>query len=345
MNESPIRVLVVDDSAYIRKVLTEILSRHPRVDVVGTARDGQEALDKVAELHPDVVTLDLMMPNLDGIGFLRKQMKRHPLPVVVVSIASEEGDQAIAALEAGALDFVQKPTALATEQVYEIERDLIEKVLAAASARLENVPTQSRTSNRQHAFPAKRRFDVVVMGLSTGGPQALRFILPRLPANFPVPVLVVLHMPVGYPTPFAERLNQACALQVTVPFDGEEVRAGTVYLAEAGMHLLVKRALDGRVRVHRSLQPLNTLHRPAVDVLFQSAAQVYGRRTLAVVMTGMGEDGLQGAAWIKSQGGMVLAEDERTAVVYGMPRAVQEAGLADRVVALPDLPDLLMALV
>ncbi len=346
MNERRIRVLVVDDSAYIRKVMREMLTSHPDIEVVGTARDGREALDKVAELQPDVVTLDLMMPNLDGLGFLREQMKRRPLPVVVVSIATEEGDRALAALDAGAIDFIQKPTALATERVFAIQQEVVHKVLAAANARLDRVPAVGTPHQSvRHAFSNARRFDVVALGLSTGGPQALRAVLPALPADFPVPLLVVVHMPVGYTQPFAERLDQITDLHVTVPFDGEEVRPGTVYLAEAGMHLRVERRVDGRVVARRSLQPLDTLHRPSVDVLLQSAAQVYNGRTLAVVLTGMGEDGLQGAAWVKAAGGMVLAESEQTAVVYGMPRAVIEAGLADRVVNLPDLPATLMNLV
>lgn len=345
MKQSAVRVLVVDDSAYIRKVVSQMLSRHPQIEVVGTARNGREALERVAELQPDVVTLDLMMPEMNGVAFLKAQMARQPLPVVVLSIASEEGERAVAALEAGALDFVQKPTALATEKVYEIERELVEKVLAAAQVHMERLPRPGAAASEARVFDAQRRFDIVVMGLSTGGPQALRAILPRLPANFPVPLAMVLHMPVGYTGPFARRLDEACALRVTVPFEGEVVQPGTAYLAEAGQHLVLRRALDGRVTAHHTLQPLNTLHRPAVDVLFQSAAQAYGARTLAVVMTGMGEDGLHGAAWVKSQGGVVIAEAAESAVVDGMPRVIREAGLADHVAPLSAIPDLLMDLV
>jgi two-component system chemotaxis response regulator CheB len=324
-----VRVLVVDDSAYVRKVVKEMLSRSPFLDVVGTARDGEEALKLVETLKPDVVTCDLIMPGTNGVDFIRQQMAIQPVPIVVVSIAAESSDRVLSALDAGAIDFVQKPSALATEKVFDMAEDLVAKVKAASQAPIAEI----RRAVAAPALPVARafshRYDVVVIGISTGGPQGLKSVIPRLPANFPVPVLIVLHMPVGYTESYAKRLDDASALTVSEAHDGDPVRAGTVLVAPAGRHLTLSRGSDGTVRVRLTVSPLDTPHRPSVDVLFQSAADVYGDRALALVMTGMGDDGRQGAAWIKARGGSVLTESEETCVVYGMPRAVVEAGLSD----------------
>jgi two-component system chemotaxis response regulator CheB len=192
-----LRVLVVDDSAYVRKVVSQLLSRSPSLEVVGTARDGREALERVAELDPDVVTCDLIMPILDGVGFVREQMARKPVPIVLVSVANEAGELVLTALDAGAVDFIQKPTALASDRLLEIGAELVAKVQAAANARLRR-PSPDTTPRRSPRQPSKAVFDIVVLGISTGGPQALRTIVPRLPAGLSVPMAIVLHMPVGY---------------------------------------------------------------------------------------------------------------------------------------------------
>ncbi len=341
---TPIRVLVVDDSAYIRKVLTEMLSSDPRIRVVGTARNGLDALEKVVELRPDVITLDLIMPELDGIGFLREQMRRRRVPTIVVSIASENGSMVVAALEAGALDFVQKPTALASARVYEIQQDLVQKVLTAAAIEPSKLPGALTIPTAPLASrKAQDAVDAVVIGISTGGPQALTQLIPRLPKKFPAPIAIVLHMPVGYTALFAARLNEISALEVSEATEGDEMLPGRVLLAPAGRHLTFLRLQDGRVVSHLGLRPLDTLHRPAVDVLFQSAAEIYGSRLLGVVMTGMGSDGTAGCAWIKAQGGMVITEAEESCVVYGMPRSVVEAGLSDFVAPLDRMAETILA--
>jgi two-component system chemotaxis response regulator CheB len=332
-----IRVLVVDDSAYVRKVVKEMLSRSPFIEVLGAARDGEEALEMVEELRPDVVTLDLIMPRMDGVSFLKEQMRRAPVPVVVVSIASESGDLALEALDAGAIDFVQKPTALATERILEISDELIEKVKAAARVplvRLATAPPASIPPVRSSRSADHRRVDIVVLGISTGGPQGLKYLIPQLPQEFPVPVVMVLHMPVGYTELFSQRLNEISALDVMEARQGEPLRPGLALLAPAGRHLLFRREPGGKVVTHLDVRPLDTAHRPSVDVLFRSASETFRERVLGVVMTGMGSDGLQGAAWIKSQGGLIFTEAEESCVVYGMPRSVVEAGLSDRVVPL-----------
>ena len=328
---SIVRVLVVDDSAYVRKVVSQMLSRSPFLEVVATARDGREALEVAHEKMPDVITCDLNMPEMDGVAFVSEQMARRPIPILIMSVANRAGDQVLAALEAGAVDFVHKPTALASEQLMEMAEELIQKVKAAA-----NAPMQAPRISTARPHRLARRgpgegagnIDVVVIGISTGGPQGLKQVIPLLPADFPVPILIVLHMPVGYTELYARKLDEMSALKVTEARQGDEMTSGRVLVAPAGRHLSLRR--DGAsLRAHLDLRPLDLAHRPAVDVLFQSAAEVCAGRTLAVVMTGMGADGRDGAAWIKARGGCVLTESEETCVVYGMPRAVAEAGLSD----------------
>jgi len=335
------RVLVIDDSAYVRKVVSQMLSRSPSIQVVGIARDGVEALDLVEELRPDVVTCDLVMPILDGVGFVREQMNRRPIPIVILSVANESGELVLSALDAGAVDFVQKPTALATDRLLEIADELIEKVMAAAAAHARR--TSEGASQPRSSLLARNRgaFDVVVIGISTGGPQALKRMIPRLPADLSIPVAVVLHMPVGYTQLYAERLDEASALRVTEAADNEPFVAGSVYIAPAGRHLTLERNGSG-IRTKLDVRPLDTLYRPSVDVLFQSAATVFGARVLGIVMTGMGSDGREGAAWIKAKGGTVFTEAEASCVVYGMPRSVVDAGLSDGSFELPQLADVIL---
>jgi len=331
-----IRVLVVDDSAYVRKVVKQMLSRTPFIEVVGTARDGEEALEMVEKLDPDVVTCDLIMPGMDGTEFVREQMSRRPLPVLIVSIANESGELALAALDAGAIDFVQKPTALATEKILDVSDELIQKVKTAATVSMTHVRISPSEVLEPEPLLASRAglADIIVVGISTGGPQALKYLIPQLPADLSVPIAIVLHMPVGYTEMYAHRLDEISSLNVIEAKERDRVEPGVVLLAPAGHHLTFKRNGDGSVVAHLDTRPFDTRHRPSIDVLFQSAAEIFGNRTLGVVMTGMGSDGRQGAAWIKAQGGMILTESEETCVVYGMPLAVCEAGLSDRSVPL-----------
>jgi two-component system chemotaxis response regulator CheB len=336
------RVLIVDDSAYVRKVVKQMLARSPFIEVVGAARDGREALELVDELKPDVITCDLIMPELDGVGFIREQMSRRPVPIVVVSVASESGELVLSALDAGAVDFVQKPTALATDRLLEIADELIGKIKSAATAQVRRVmPAQAPArvgvgAGGGAALRLPRATDVaiVVVGISTGGPQALKLFIPRLPADLAVPIAVVLHMPVGYTELYARKLNEQSALTVVEAEDAQLVTPGVVYIAPAGRHLSFQRNAAGVVVTHLDVRPLDTPYRPSADVLFQSAAAVYGPRVLGVVMTGMGSDGKEGAAWIKAKGGAVMTEAEASCVVYGMPRSVVEAGLSDEEVPL-----------
>ena len=341
--QSIVRVLVVDDSAYVRKMMAQMLSRSPFLDVVGAARDGRDALEMAAALKPDVITCDLNMPEMDGVSFVRQQMAARPIPIVIISVASPSGEQVLAALEAGAVDFLQKPTALATDRLLDVADELVAKVKAAASAQMWRVGPGAVI--RQPAVPASAvvaaRTDILVIGISTGGPQALKMLIPRLPAGFPVPVAMVLHMPVGYTELYAQKLNELSNVRVKEAGEGEVIEAGTAYLAAAGRHLSFRRS-GASVVAHLDMRPLDMPHRPAVDVMFQSAADIYGARVMGVVMTGMGADGRDGAAWIKARGGQILTEAEQSCVVYGMPRSVVEAGLSDASASLEDLFDVIL---
>ncbi|MFL5329368.1 MAG: chemotaxis response regulator protein-glutamate methylesterase [Gemmataceae bacterium] len=337
-----VRVLIVDDSAFVRKVVKQMLQRSPFLEVVGTAYDGEEALQKVEELNPDVVTLDLNMPRSSGIDFLRTQMQRRPIPVVVLSNASETGDLVMQALDAGAVDVVRKPTALANDKVFEIADDLVAKVKAIAFAGVKpRVATLVQPLSPPKQTPRSTETDIVLIGVSTGGPQALKRIIPQFPKNFPVPIAMVLHMPVGFTDLFARNLNDFAQINVTEARDGDLLRAGSAVLAPAGQHMSFARTRGGVISRLTS-EPADSLHRPSVDVMFRSAAEVFGSRALSVVLTGMGSDGTSGAAWIKAKGGRVFTEAEESCVVYGMPRSVVEAGLSDRMIPLDRMAEAIL---
>jgi two-component system chemotaxis response regulator CheB len=324
-----IRALIVDDSAFVRKVVREMLSRSPFIEVVGMARDGEEALALIPELKPDVITCDLMMPRMDGVEFVRRQMAIKALPILMLTASPEDSEHVMEAIEAGAVDLVQKPTALASDELKTIREELIEKVKAAAGAPMDKLGSARGAVARPVQARRASRVDIVAIGVSTGGPQALRYLLPQFPADFPVPVAIVLHMPVGYTAMFAEKLDEISTLKVREASSGGLLEPGTATLGQAGRHFALKRTAAGNVVAQLPAQPADKPHKPSVDVLFQSAAQVHGGRVLAVVLTGMGEDGKEGAAWVKARGGTVLTESEESCVIYGMPRSVKEAGLSD----------------
>ncbi len=328
MMKPSIKVLVIDDSAFARKVLRECLTADG-LDVVGIAHDGLEALELIETLKPDVVTLDLVMPNLDGLGVLRALAGRESPKVVVVSMSDSDTQLGIAALQAGAFEVVHKPTALAISELYEISARLVEVVRAAADAKPRvaklavPVPLSTLTSQRE----------LLVIGTSTGGPQALTQLVSELPASFPLPIAIVLHIPPGYTAALSERLNQICALEVVEASEGLVLQKGRVVVAKAGRHLKLARR-DGQLICNLDLYPLDSPHRPSVDCLFKSAAEVVRDGTVGVVLTGMGDDGLIGSTAIRAAGGVVLTEAASSCVIYGMPRVVKEAGLSNAEVPL-----------
>ncbi len=344
------RVLVVDDSGFFRRRLTEILQQDPDFEVAGTAANGLEAVAQVAKLKPDVVTLDVEMPVMDGITALRRIMRTHPVPVLMVSSLTREGAQAtLDALDAGAVDFIPKTFgALAgdSEGVGEQLRQRL-RVIGACGRRTQRWAVarssgEARVSAVQPSVSAKslndtRRgdYNLVAIGTSTGGPVALQKILTQLPAAFPVPILVVQHMPADFTQPFAERLNQLCQLKIKEAEDGDRLEAGHVLLAPGGRQMLVERARHHTcVRIIEST-PEQHYH-PSVDVTFSSAAQAFPGAVLALVLTGMGADGRAGSELLKKGGATVWAQNEASCVVYGMPMAVVNARLADRVLPLTE---------
>jgi two-component system chemotaxis response regulator CheB len=324
MSDRP-RVLVIDDSAFARKVLREVLTSSGRVEVVGIARDGLEALEQIEALDPDAITLDLVMPNLDGVGVLKALAPERRIRTVVVSVSDADSELGAEALALGAFDVVHKPTTLASPLLYELGDELVRKVVAAAA---------TRTADRASVTPAETaRPDAavhpaaVVIGTSTGGPQALTRLLTALPRDFPVPIAAALHIPAGYTDSLARRIDNAALIHVCEATDGLVLRPGLAVIARGGIHMrLERRGADVVARL--GVDPVTAPHRPSIDVLFASAATAYDGRLLAVVLTGMGSDGLEGARAVRGAGGTVLAESPASAVVYGMPRAVWEAGIA-----------------
>ena len=336
----PVRVLVVDDSALMRKLIPQILERDGSIQVAGTAMDGAFALKKIEDLRPQVVTLDLEMPRMDGIETLREITKKFRIPVIVVSAHTTEGASAtFKALAMGAFDFVAKPRDAASAHMEEIATELIAKIKVAAGAEMPLVHPEIRLAPRpvsKAPLQKTRPTKVVAIGISTGGPNALQYLLSQLPGDFPGSLVVVQHMPEGFTEMFARRLDESCALQVKEARSGDMLLAGRALICPGNRHVRVHRMPLGDMVV-LSDEPRVNGHRPSVDVLFRSLAQEFGINGVAVIMTGMGEDGADALGAVKAAGGLTLAQDEASCVVYGMPKAAIEKGYASRVVPLEAL--------
>ncbi len=332
-----IRVLVIDDSAFSRQTITRMLKRSPLVDVVGIARDGEDALRKTFELEPDLVTLDLEMPRMDGFTYLRIIMSKRPTPVLVISSRSGE-ENVFKALELGAVDFIAKPTPRAAPELAAIEQQLIRKVHAMRELRIDRVRERLAapppTPRSASAVGAAAR--VVALGASTGGPAALMQIFAALPAPPPSWFLVAQHMPEGFTRGFAERLDRMTPLRARESRGGEEPEPGTILVAPGGCHLELE-SIAGRVVTRIAKPDRADKYTPCVDRLFESAAAHFGADLVAVVLTGMGDDGRRGAAAVKRAGGRVIAESERTAVIFGMPQQAIRTGAVDRVLSLDEI--------
>lgn len=391
-----IRILIADDSAFMRKVLSDLFRSQPDFEVVGTAVNGREAIEKVKQLDPDLLTMDVQMPVMDGLNALAVIMEVHPMPVVMLSSLTKEGtEETIRALSLGAVDFISKAGG-SISRIDTIEGDILEKCRAAAKANVKHAiagaraaelaakeserkapPTFRRTvlphvggesaparenplwrkhenpllKPRQTVFqphierhaPAGGGQKLVAIGTSTGGPQALQSVITRLPKDLPCGVVVVQHMPPGFTKSLANRLDSLSAVQVKEAEDGDVIRPGHVYIAPGNYHMRV-RAEGGTRRIALSQDPPVGNHRPAVNVLFDSVAPV-GRSLVAVIMTGMGSDGTEGMKKIKAEGGYSIAQDESTSVVYGMPKSVVDAGLADEVRPVTDIARAIVAAV
>jgi two-component system chemotaxis response regulator CheB len=336
-----IKVLVVDDSALMRKLIPTILARDPAIEVVGTAMDGAFALKKIEELRPDVVTLDLEMPRMDGMETLRLIMKSAPVPVILFSTHSKEGAYStFKALASGAVDFVAKPVDAAVGHLDAIADELIEKIKVAKRAAGRRLPptiiAEPPLGAKKKVGPALPPNRTIAIGISTGGPNALQFLLSQLPADFPSSILIVQHMPEGFTEMFAKRLDECSALDVQEARSGDLLLAGRVLLCPGNRHMMVRRMPRGDMVVLNDAPPVNG-HRPSVDVLFHSVAQEFALTAVGILMTGMGDDGAGGLGAIKSAGGATIAQSEESCVVSGMPRAAIMKGYANKIVPLEGL--------
>ena len=333
-----VRVLVVDDSAFMRTALSRMIASEAGFEVAATACSGADALEKASSLDPDVVTLDIEMPGLDGLQTLRYIMNQFPRPVIMVSALTEEGaEQTLDALAAGAFDYVSKHLSSSSLDILHIRQDLLGKIRAAAQSRKSHPPPQPSslpTSDQVSAIaPA-----IVALGTSTGGPKALQEILPLFPRDLSVPILIVQHLPPGFTGTFAQRMDALCSVTVREATHGEPIQPGVVYIAPAGMHMTVERPSDSRAIIWLDTRPEDCLHIPSVDVLMKSVAEAFGNGALGVIMSGMGSDGAEGMKAIHRRGGLTIGQDEASCTVYSMPRACAELGVLSRVVPLLEIP-------
>jgi two-component system chemotaxis response regulator CheB len=341
-----IRVLIVDDSALMRQVLGTLLARDPAIDVVGAAADPYVARDKIKQLSPDVLTLDVEMPRMDGLAFLEKLMRARPMPVVMVSSLTEAGcGTTLRALELGAVDFVTKPRLDLREHLPAVAREVIGKIKAAACARVRRPqPRPAVTPLRRPASTAliKSTDQVIAVGASTGGTEALKDFLMGLPADCPG-VVIVQHMPEKFTRAFAERLDRLCPVRITEASDGDRVLNGHALIAPGGYHMrLVRTGATYLVRLGDDA-PVNQ-HRPSVDVLFESCSETAGSNAVGIIMTGMGDDGARGLLAMRKAGARTLAQDEGSCVVFGMPKAAIDVGAAERVLPLSHLAEAALAM-
>ena len=352
-----IRVLVVDDSALMRQFISDILKSDPRIEVAGTARDGKDALAQIKILNPDIVTMDVEMPNMDGLQALEEIMKTKPLPVIMVSSMTQEGaETTLKALALGCVDFIGKPSGTISLNIRDIGQELIDKVIAASTAKLRPrlfgatgvKPSPFASDFRRMTPPANMmstgRIDIVAIASSTGGPMALSELLPKLPKKFPVPIVITQHMPKEFTPSFSKRLNDSSEIEVLEGFDGLSLKAGRAVIAPGGTHLIVKRRAGAAVCGLSDAPPVLSV-KPAANIMFQSVSEQYGGNVLCVILTGMGRDGTDGAIVLKKKGAYVIAESQKTCVVYGMPKAAVDAGVVDEVLPLNEIPDAMVRIV
>lgn len=345
---SKTRVLIVDDSAYSRQIIRRTLESDKSIEVAGVSSDGLDAMAKTIKIKPDIITLDLEMPEMDGFSFLRWLMKKNPIPVIIVSSYSDS-KTVFKALELGAADFIAKPSRIASSNLQNLQQDLLRKAKGIKNFRMDRLSKnlnllEERTSEISPSEKLSCEIEAIGIGSSTGGPAALKIILSCLPEDFPAGIVISQHMPKGFTASFAERLNGISKLSVKEAKDGEEITTGKVLICPGGFHMLFKKR--GR-RVVTSLKEPKTTDKyvPSVDMMMSSLADIYGNKTMGIVLTGMGSDGKGGMLEIKKRGGYTIVESEDTAVVFGMPNEVIKSGAAGRVLPLQEIPEELVKLV
>lgn len=347
-----ISVLIIDDSAFMRKSLSLMLESDQDIKVISTARNGQEGYELVKKLKPDVVTLDIEMPVMDGLTALKKIMADCPTSVIMVSSLTTEGaDSTLKALELGAVDFIPKELSYVNVNITKIKEDLISKVKEIVKQKLlkerltrlraiSQVDKQPPVKYLQSPIP-QIGYKSIAIGISTGGPLSLQKIIPLLSERIQVPIFIVQHMPPKFTKSLADRLNGLAKLNVKEAENGEPVEKGTIYIAPGGFHMTVQKNGHSIPQIAISEQPANTLHRPSVDVMMNSVINLYGKYTLGVIMTGMGKDGFEAIKNLKGIGGYSIAQDEQSCIVYGMPKAVVDAGFADNILPLEKIPEII----
>jgi two-component system chemotaxis response regulator CheB len=346
-----INVLVVDDSAFMRKSLCLLLESDPQIKVIDTAVDGIAAVEKAKKLKPDIITLDIEMPRMDGLTALEIIMKESPTPVIMVSSLTLEGAEVtLKALDLGAVDFIPKEMSFVSVAITSIKDELISKVKSIYNNRacIARVNRVSLSGTKPVSYSRKITqslpsilYKALAIGISTGGPISLQKIVPQLSENTKIPVFIVQHMPPKFTASLADRLNSLSVLEVKEAENGESVRNGVVYIAPGGLHMIVKRDRLNHLIIETPEIPKEVLHKPSVDVMLESVQQVYGKNMLGVIMTGMGKDGLEGIKKLKFAGGSCIAQDEESCVVYGMPKAIVDNGLADVIASLEDIPKII----
>ncbi|WP_457572578.1 protein-glutamate methylesterase/protein-glutamine glutaminase [Desulfovulcanus sp.] len=347
-----IKVVVVDDSAFMRKAISTMLKSDPQIEVVAVARNGEEGLEMVRKFDPDVVTMDIEMPKMDGLTALKHIMMEMPRPVIMISSLTNEGAEAtLKAMEYGAVDFIPKQLSMVSLEIVKIEKELISKVKSVAKKK-NNLRVFRRvkkkvpiTTIKQKGFDKKKSSlmrDIVAIGVSTGGPPVVQKILSELPADFPACILIAQHMPKSFTGPFARRLNEASQLTVKEAENGDVIKPGHVFVSPGGQHLKIDQKVS-RIDVVVSQEPRDALYKPSADVLISSVAKGVGKRGLGVILTGMGHDGLLGIRELKKKGGKTIAQSEESCVVYGMPKAIVEENLADAVVDVEHMPETIIS--
>lgn len=347
-SNSEIKVIVVDDSAFMRKSISMMLESDPQIKVIATARDGAEAIEKIKNLKPDLVTLDVEMPRMDGLTALKIIMKECPVPVLMVSSLTTEGAEVtLEALKLGAVDFIPKQLSYVSLDIIKIKDELIQKVKSIVNSKYIRRKIYKREPEpifkEIKLTQIRRDFELVAIGVSTGGPMALQEVLSKIPENFPAGIVIAQHMPPNFTKLLAERLNAVSKIEVREAQSGDVVKPKLALVAQGGKNLIFEKVFGEKVV--RIVDKPDTLYKPSVDVMMESASEVFGEKVLGVIMTGMGKDGLEGLKKVKQKGGYIIAQSEETCVVYGMPKAVVDAGIADSIIPLDKIGETIAKIV